>query len=259
MTNERSNFTVVPIQQVDVFTAVRTQLLDLIENGGFSQGDKLPSERTLAEQLKVSRVAVREAMKVLEAIGKVEIVHGSGTYVRNAIHDPIADVLRPQAFDNVFLQHLIDTRAAIEIKVVELAAQKAGDLDFHSLERVLGRLASEHRTDLEIGSLNVSFEAALAQIAGNPILTRLQSTVHQLWVEAWGSLHVAPGSKEDLHSEHVAIYDALVAKDTPRALEMMSAHVDRFFAPDDTGTPAEPGATRVSPPESAPQPVEPYL
>lgn len=234
---------------------------DLVENGGFTKGDKLPSERLLAERLTVSRVAVREAMKVLEAVGKVEIIHGSGTYVRNPIHDPIADVLRSDTFDRVFLQHLIDTRAAIEIKVVEQASHNVGDLELRFLERVLDRLSSGHLTDREVGSLNVSFEAALAQIAGNPILARLQSTVHLLWVEAWGSLHVAPGSKQDLHLEHMAIFNALTAKDTPRALTIMSDHVDRFFSPEETSASTISASDNSQAPllESTPVPVETYL
>lgn len=233
MPRGRQDFSVVPIRQVDVFDAVRTKLLDLMEHGGYARGDQLPSERVLAEKLGVSRVAVREAMKVLEAIGKVDIVHGSGTYVRDPVNDPVADALRPvDGYDAAFVRHLVEARSSIELKIAELAAERATASRLKVVSKALDRLVKEHLPDAEVGSLNVSFEAAMAEVAGNPVLSRLQSGVHRLWIEAWGSLHMAPGTKQALHAEHVEMFDALSRRDGETAVVLMRQHIDRFRTAD---------------------------
>ncbi|MQA83843.1 MAG: FCD domain-containing protein [Streptosporangiales bacterium] len=222
-------FRVVSLRQVDVFTAVREELTRLIEEGGFQAGDRLPAERVLAERLGVSRSMVREAMRVLEAAGRVEIVHGAGTFVRAPGHDPIVDALRAGAeLNTTFLRHLVDLRAGLEVKIVALAVERADDADLKALQDVLDRLEAEHLPGPEVGSLNVAFEAALGSATHNPLLTRLQAAVHELWIQAWGSLHLAPGTKQALHDEHVAMYRALVRRDAEAATRMMHDHVERF-------------------------------
>lgn len=228
MTQERKRFSIVPIEQVDVFAAIQEKLTDMIYQGGFAAGDKLPAERALAAQLNVSRNAVREALKVLQATGKVRIVHGSGTFVSSVVFDPISDLLRPDgAFTPEYLQHLTDVRAAISVRVAESAARKATEKDIAELSIVLSELACDQEESPDVGSLNVSFEQALARIGGNPMLTTLLTSIDRLWVEAWGGLHISPGPRGLLHAEHTEIFEAVKRNDTEQASKLMSFHVDR--------------------------------
>jgi GntR family transcriptional regulator, transcriptional repressor for pyruvate dehydrogenase complex len=228
MTTERERFVVIPIEQVDVFAAIQLKIVDMIDNGGYEAGDKLPAERDLAGQLNVSRAAVREALKVLQAMGRVRIVHGSGTYVESAAADPISDLLRPaEGFTASYLQHLTEVRAALEVRVAELAARSATPTGIRDTEKVLAELGKQQQDDPELGSLSVSFEAALSAMAGNPLLTALQKSVNMLWVEAWGSLHVAPGPRSSLHAEHLRIFEAIRTNDPELAAALMRKHVDR--------------------------------
>lgn len=240
-------FRIVSLRQVDVFTAVREELTQLIEHGGYEPGDRLPSERVLAERLQVSRNMIREAIKVLQATGKVEIVHGSGTFVRSPVHDPLIEALRlGRDLDETFLLHLIDVRIGLEVEVIRLAISRADEVDIAAVGEALERLEVEHLPDPEVGSLNPSFEAALGKTTHNPLLMRLQAAVHELWIEAWSGLRVAPGTKHGLHEEHVAMYDTLVRRDAELATSMMRWHIERFrslqpyalqdLAPKDTST-----------------------
>jgi GntR family transcriptional repressor for pyruvate dehydrogenase complex len=70
---ERPPFEIVPIKRVDVYGSVLAQLNALISESGMKPGDRLPSERELVERLRVSRVLVREALRALEGMGKIEI------------------------------------------------------------------------------------------------------------------------------------------------------------------------------------------
>src|SRR6266536_3350468 len=84
--NERELFHAV--ERKHVWTAVVDQIRELIDSGRLAQGERLPSERQLCAQLRVSRVSVREALRVLESVGYVEVRSGPGTYVRRAPSPP---------------------------------------------------------------------------------------------------------------------------------------------------------------------------
>lgn len=228
MEKERNRFVVVPIKQVDVFAAIQEKLVDMIDRGGYSEGDKLPGERELAVQLNVSRNAVREVLKVLEAIGRVRIAHGSGTFVAGPRTDPISDHLRPElGFGQDDIQHLAELRAAIAIRIAELAARNATDEDIRELSAVLSEAEEDLEQAPETGSLDVAFEEALGRSSRNPLLLSMQTSIDHLWVEAWGGLRSAPGTRVTLHAQHLQIFEAVKRGDSEEASRLMRFHLDR--------------------------------
>ena len=99
------------------------QLLDLIWSGSLSPGDRLPAERSLAEQLLVGRSAVREAIAALEVLGFVETRGGSGTYLRAATSELLPRALNwGMMLDRDKTAQLAQVREGLEILAVELAA-----------------------------------------------------------------------------------------------------------------------------------------
>lgn len=118
------------------------------------------------------------------------------------------------------MRQLIDVRAAIETRVVDVVGRQAGaDLDR------AGRELRDART-MGRGSLDLRFEAALGREAGNPLPAHLQTVVHELWVRSWLDLGGAVGDRAALHQEHVTIPDALRRGDSARAVDLMARHVD---------------------------------
>src|SRR5579862_362904 len=71
-----------PVEKTRSYEQIVTQIEEMIREGHFQIGDRMPSERALAEQFQVSRVVVRESIRHLEARKIVEVLQGSGTYVR---------------------------------------------------------------------------------------------------------------------------------------------------------------------------------
>lgn len=244
--NDHRQYRIHPIDQVDVHEAVRERISELVREGGYQAGDRLPSERQLAESLRVSRVVVREALKVLEALGMVEIRQGSGTYVVNPRRDPVAAALVAGAtIDLAFIRHLIDVRAALDIKAAELAAERATARDLAKLRSVLRELDAQHVRDPAAASLSLVFESLLAQVAGNPLLAANQRAVHQIWVHAWSVVGLAPGPKHAFNAEHGAIFEAVAAHDAPEAGRLMAAHVGRDLADTEpVSVPARPAEVR---------------
>lgn len=225
---ERESFRIVPIQRVDTVAQVRQQLLQLIEEGRLRPGDKLPSEPELARLLGTSRASLREAIRTLRLLGRVDVQRGKGTFVRDLARDPLTTVILEEFHPTLELvEQLIEVRAAIDVKVAELAAERATAADIENLHRVLAENERTHLADADVGSLSVAFEAALGRVARNALLARIQRVVHDLWLESWGSLGIAPASKHMFHTEHLEILRRIEASDARGAAEAMRKHVDR--------------------------------
>ncbi len=230
----RQPFEIYPIRRVDVYESVLDQLDRLIRE--MRPGQRLPAERELVERLGVSRVSVREALRALASMGKIEIRRNAGSYVLHPHGNAFTQQLKAVApVDRRFLEHLIDVRAAVEDKVVGCVAEGADLTEAKTILETAESLLAEE--DVEPGSLDLQFEAVLGRIAGNPLLAELQRSVHQLWVEAWSECGIAPGNRRQLHEQHIAIYQALDDRDSETARRLMAEHVDRTV---DQATPTGP-------------------
>jgi GntR family transcriptional repressor for pyruvate dehydrogenase complex len=224
---ERKPFEIVPIKRVDVYESVLAQLNALITESGMVPGERLPPERELVERLGVSRVSVREALRALESMGKIEIRPNAGSFLVHPNGNAFASQMRSVLpVDRAFLEHLVDVRAAVEDKVVALVAKRP-EADLSAVRAALERSESDLSETGEPGSLDLRFEAALAREAGNPLLAEMQRSVHQLWVEAWSECRIAPGDWRRFHAEHLEILSALERGDAGLARRLMADHVDR--------------------------------
>lgn len=219
---------IIPIKKVDVFRSLLEQLEAYIAQAELKRGDRLGSERELAEQFQVSRVSVREALRSLEALGKVEIRRNAGTFIANPNGASFEAQLKGGAtVDESFLRQLVDVRSAIEVKVIQLVAANP-DANLDQVASLLARAERELRAaERAEGSLDLRFEAALGRECGNPLLARFQQLVHELWIDAWSELGIAPGDRDSLHHQHRAILSALEKGNGDLAVDLMIDHADR--------------------------------
>jgi GntR family transcriptional repressor for pyruvate dehydrogenase complex len=224
----RPAFEIVPIERVDVHDLVLTRLTALVTESGLKPGDRLPPERELVERLRVSRTTVREALRVLESMGKIEIRRNAGSFVVEPSANAISTQLKAAHPISVeFLGYLVDVRAAVEDRVVTVMARMP-ERDLTEARATLARARDEFASGgYERGSLDLRFEAALCRATGNPLLLELQRSIHELWVEAWSEFRIAPGDRWELHEDHCAILAAIESGDVVEARELMSNHVDR--------------------------------
>ena len=118
-----------PIQSVKVFERVAEQIEKRILDGELRVGDRLPTERELAEQFQVSRTAVREAMKILAQKGLVDMRPGRGTIVvdgaRAAMENSIGLLMKMKSGEVGSSDNLVEVRAILETEIAALAAARA--------------------------------------------------------------------------------------------------------------------------------------
>lgn len=230
-TRRAEPFEIVPIKSLDVYREVVDRIRDLIKAHDLDVGDRLPSERALAEALEVSRVSVRQAIKVLENMGLLESRVGSGTYVKELGVDAVVNIMLERLpIDERLQDELVDARAAIEQRVLALAFARRTSPQFQAVRDAMAAREASLRhggDDDELGSIDMYFERALGEVCGNRVLALMQAAVHEMWILSWGKLGMLPGGKHKLHAEHQEILAALDAGDLALAHEVMARHLDR--------------------------------
>ncbi|EJL27190.1 transcriptional regulator [Caulobacter sp. AP07] len=198
-----------------------------IRDGPYVLGQRLPSERDLAEDYKVSRPTIREAMIILEARGLVEARHGAGVYVADA---PRPEVSAPELEVSAF--ELVEARRLIEGDACALAAAVLTDEQVEELTAILHDMAEEHDFGALADLADRRFHVAIAKATGNSVLVAM---VENLW-----DLRYKPSSRDMLEragrvrarplvDDHQDILDALKARDPVAARAAMREHLGRVI------------------------------
>ena len=169
-----------PIKQPRISDEVFQQLKESILSNDFKAGDKLPSERELADQFQVSRVAIREAIRTLENAGFVEIRQGStgGAYVTDLTFEQLASACLDLFLANkISIHELHSVRILIEPEVTRLATQKATP---ESNQRLLEAFEAEHPPGASLSEDIASatkIHFILAEMSGNRFLEAIVKAI----------------------------------------------------------------------------------
>ena len=204
------------------------QLRHLIESNYFAPGDRLPSERELAALLGVSRTTVREAISSLEALGFIEVRHGSGSYVTSSAPQrnlsPIWNAW--YAVHRYELIHLLQVREALETKAALLAVAHAGPGLVGSLRPTLEemRLAVARGDVEEAARLDARFHSTIDAACGNPILVQLLSSLETVLENDRLAVFSLPGRMERSLHDHILIIDAIERQDAEALQHAVRQH-----------------------------------
>lgn len=149
------------------------QVVAAIEDGDLAVGSVLPSERTLAIQLQVSRPTLREAVRVLCEHGVLRVSTGRGGGIQ-VVSDAIPPALsQPVEISPADVGHVLDARRLLEPRVAQLAALYATDQDLEILEAVVAAQKAAVDTPDRFEQLELQFHLAMARSAHNPTVIRL--------------------------------------------------------------------------------------
>jgi DNA-binding FadR family transcriptional regulator len=205
----------------DIAGALRKQ----IASDRFVQNDRLPPERTLAEQFGVARGTIREALKQLEDTGFVERRAGSGTYVTYSERDEtrsIIETARPL--------ELIDARFAIEPQMARLAVLHATEFDLVKAEAHLQAMETCGGDAEAFAAADDRFHLALARCSQNPLIIWMMEKMHEVRSHAqWARMRtitLEPGIIANYNVQHRSIVDAIRARDAESAGRLMKEHLE---------------------------------
>lgn len=216
-----------PVAKSNLSDDLTERIAEMIRSGTYKPGDRLPAIMEMARSFGVGHPTVREALKKLEAIGVVEIKHGSGVYVRQGqgvllLSNPVYG----GTVSKKLLLDLIEARMPIEMAAVELAAAQATDEHLDRMAHLLDE-AEKHLDNLPVLSqTNMAFHREIAVASGNTVLAQLQEVLGNLFQREQRLILDIFGSREQDHTEHRQLLDALQKHDVPLARERMQAHLD---------------------------------
>ncbi len=205
------------------------QIQVAIRDNELSEGDRLPTERELAETFGVSRSVVREAIKVLSAQGLVEARQGSGLYVRNR---PVESVTRAivlsVAPEGDAVDQLFEFRRLLETDAARLAAERATPEQIDELADLIARYQIEPESPPNwdrFAEVDEAVHRLISVAARNPYLEVMVASVRGMMQDVVGLIADHPGSIEEAMRHHGCIVEAIARRDGDRAAEEMERHV----------------------------------
>ena len=219
-----------------VFQDLVDQIQTAILEGRLKPGDKLPPQRALMEMFATSRASIREALRVLEQKGLIEVKLGvqGGAVVTTANIDPVAEVLTLLMHQKqVSLEHLEEFRLCVEGEVTALAARSAGPGDIarlqHILEQARDCLGSDRPDAKTFIMVDIRLHVALAEISGNPVFVAVVKMVHETilgYYERYTFRH--PAVLQENYEDLQHIVAAVEKGDPDMARRLAREHVRRF-------------------------------
>lgn len=221
-----------PIKRKRVYTEIIEQLRELIEKGELKPGDKLISEREMAEKLQVSRSSVREAFLALELMGILESRTGEGTFVSstNGSDDVIQPLTMMMLMDRGTPRELLELRRILEGEAAFLAAKRASKENLNKIKNNLARMEEDHDSGCLGEESDACFHVALIEAAGNRVLINLMNRVSDLLVktmkESREKIFSIPKNRDILQQQHRDIYRAIAERHPDKARATMHQHID---------------------------------
>ncbi|MBB4660537.1 FadR/GntR family transcriptional regulator [Conexibacter arvalis] len=216
-----------PVQRSPLYEQVAERVRAFIEASGLAPGDKLMSERGLAEQLGVSRTSVRQALTALRVQGLVEIKHGEGVFLMEAPRELIPRLTSGIVESEVDHPMIWEVREAVEVQAARLAARRRQDADLAAMEAALSAMEQS----IDAGGDGIEgdrgFHAALAQAARNPLLHDLIGQMRDVFDRTSAASLTHAGRPQVSLASHRAILDAVARGDEPAAAEEMRRHIVR--------------------------------
>lgn len=154
----------------------------LVLESKLKPGEKLPSERDLAEMYGVSRVPVREALKTLEFLGIVQSVRGDGVYIQKIqAHDLLDNVaFAVQENENDLLQELFEARVAIEVKAAQLAATRRTEENLEEMLEAVLDMERDLLLNRDAAISSYRFHLAIIKASQNRVLYRIHDNLSEM-------------------------------------------------------------------------------
>lgn len=212
---------------------------DELVAGRLPVGGRLPAERSLAEQLGVSRASVREGIRVLEAMGLVRTAAGSGPEAGAVVvAEPAAGIgsaLRLHlASRSLPVADVVRTRELLEAWTVREAARHPAAAEVDDAEALLDRMDDPALAPADYLALDADFHVTLARAAGNEvvaaIMAALRESIHGYVLAAVPGLPDWPAMQRRLRRQHRNVLAAVRAGDGERAARLLRTHIHGFYA-----------------------------
>lgn len=214
---------------------------DEMLEGRLKRGDQIPSDRELAARLGLGRSAVREALKVLDVLGMIDIRLGQGMYIANRESNFFTIPLSWSLFlDGRQVRSILQVRGALEIRSADLAARCTDEAKLAKLTNIYYQMQqtfeNASKTDADGGrdlqkalqetlDADIEFHTCIAECSGNPILLSMLQTIRNFLKRVSGTGMVDLDQLKASFNEHRTLYGAIISHNSEYAMESMWRHM----------------------------------
>lgn len=207
-----------------------TQIVDYwrekISTGELKDGDALPSERELAEMFDVSRVPVREALKVLEYLGIVKQIKGKGVFVQKADPKEVLGVVGPMlAATTETINELFEIRMLIEPYAARQAAYNATEKELEILGKHIEQMQAKLIENEPVEETSFDFHTDIVNATGNQVMVMLTYFLSELQRQSRHKTQWNKARRVEAYEFHREIYEKIKARDGEGAYRIMEEHL----------------------------------
>lgn len=214
---------------------------DEILEGRLKRGDQIESDRELAKKLNVGRSAVREALKVLDVLGMIDIRLGQGTYITSRETNFFSVPLSWSLFlDGAQVKSILQVRGALELRAVQLAAQCEDKNKLDKLTDIYYRMQKTFQESKDTDNLqhalqetlnaDIEFHTCIAECSGNPIILSMLTTIRNFLKRVSGTGMVDAEQLQAVVEEHQKLYGAIISGNVDAATHTMTKHLAASMA-----------------------------
>jgi GntR family transcriptional regulator, transcriptional repressor for pyruvate dehydrogenase complex len=211
---------------------VVTHLLAFIQKRDYQPGERLPSERDLAERFSVGRGVIREAMASLEAVRYVERRRNSGVFLQKRASELSVETLVLYyelgiPLDARDIRDALEARHLLDVQAIQIACQRRTQEDLDALDSILTSSQVEIDNDRPIDRLDEDFHMAIFKATHNSVIVRLVRPFYFITRE---SRRLFFKNRENClvsHAHHVKMAQYIASRDVPASAALMRAHIDR--------------------------------
>ncbi|WP_321959821.1 FadR/GntR family transcriptional regulator [Paraburkholderia sp. J69-1] len=208
------------------------KMLAFFKERGYESGERLPSERALAERFGVGRNALREALSTLSALRVIESRPNSGIYLRRMSTDSSFEtiVLLTEMGSEPSMKEVKETlevRWALEMRGVQLACERRTEADLDSLASVIDATQAVLSNKGNISVQDTAFHMALARCTHNEVLVRLLNSFYRISESRRFALFADPKRGAISAAQHESLYEAIKKRDVKKATTLMETHFAR--------------------------------
>ncbi|MFM9696475.1 FadR/GntR family transcriptional regulator [Streptomyces europaeiscabiei] len=213
-----------PVRAGNGFEEALEQIMQVVRLGLVPGGERLPAERELAERLGISRVTLREVLKVLQDQGLIEARRGryGGTFVLPRVDTPGEDELR-RRLKGIDVEDTLRFREVLEVGAAGLCA--AHGLTSEEVERLRAALTRTHNAPLtEYRRLDTLLHLTIAELSGSPSLAGQYAAVRAGVNDLLDCIPLLVRNLEHSQQQHAALVEAVLDEDAEAAREIMREH-----------------------------------
>jgi GntR family transcriptional repressor for pyruvate dehydrogenase complex len=219
-----------PIRRVRLYENAVDQIQALILRKKYRPGDRLPSERSLAEQFHISRHSLREALRILDVLGLIEIKVGDGIYVKGVNFLPYIESVNLSISSRLQMEResfikLWEVRKILEVGMVDLSTRQITEPFLKSLQRCIEEMEKNIGHQDTFISSGIRFHRLIAEAGQNEILILIWDTLANLIRRSHDKIYRTARSPRRSLLAHKRIYFALKKKNVQKAVEAMKQHM----------------------------------